>query len=189
MGIEQYNPLVRAFAAVKEIDPTAWAYAFGASEPIVETIRNVFIGIDAVLFVAFIAVLMQAVKYRPILQPEHGEAVKKAYTLRDALMRERWSAIVARAAPGQPDSIRFALIEADKLADDVLKKLGFEGEHMADRLEQIDEDELRSLSGLWRAHRVRNNLVDTPGFAMSVDEAKKLLSLYEVFLKEVHIVE
>ena len=55
---------------------------------------------------------------------------------------------------------KLAVIEADKLADTVLKKAGVKGESMAERLRQVEKIADRSVyQRMWEAHKVRNELV------------------------------
>ncbi len=153
-----------------------------------QILMNIFAVVDFILLVIVIGVFIAAVKYRPNLRPESVGA-KKIYTLRDAVFKERWTNVAKKIAVGTPDAFKVAIIDADKLVDDVLKQLGFEGDHMADRLEKISPQDLQSLERLWRAHRLRNNLVHTPGFQISGSEAKKALTDYELFLREVKVLE
>lgn len=145
-----------------------------------------FLAFDVVLVVALVWVIQKGLAFRPRVHPSHTTS-RRTLTLRDALMQERWRAVLAKAASGSADAFRIAVIDADKLADDALRQLGLEGEHMADRLEKIAPAELRSLERLWRAHRIRNDLVHTPGFELSREAAARTLEDYEAFLKEVQV--
>ena len=102
---------------------------------------------------------------------------------------ERWQDITKKFNVGSPDSIRVAIIEADGLADSALKQMGLRGEHMADRLENISDQELKSLDRLWRAHKLRNDLVHSPGFEVSSGEAERAMGDYQAFLSEIGILE
>jgi hypothetical protein len=157
------------------------------------TVRAFFIVLDAILLFGFIFALIKGWKYRPHLHPwigghgtHHGGA-KGITTLRDQVVRERWLAVLKKAAAGTPDALKISIIDADKLVDDVLKQMGLAGEHMADRLEKLSAEDVRSLERLWRAHRLRNNLVHSLGFQISAHEAKQALENYEVFLKELKL--
>lgn len=149
------------------------------------TTRGVFIVADVVLFIAFIYVLMQAFSVRPRFSVG-GKLIKFATLLRkDAALGEKWRKIVAKLESAPPQSYTLTIIDADKFVDDILKKLGLKGEHMADRLEVLGGEDLVSLDRLWRAHRIRNALVHSPGFAISERDAKEVLEAYEAFLKEI----
>jgi hypothetical protein len=59
---------------------------------------------------------------------------------------------------------KMAIIEADKVVDVVLKKAGVPGETMAERLRKVQKHVQRSIySGMWDAHKVRNQLVHEVG--------------------------
>jgi len=72
-------------------------------------------------------------------------------------------------APGELTSLwgnietmesKLAVIEADKLADMILKKAGVKGESMAERLRGVEKLIDRSVyQRMWEAHKVRNELV------------------------------
>ena len=81
--------------------------------------------------------------------------------------------------------MKLAIIDADGLVDDVLKQMGLPGEHFADRLARLTPEELKTFDKVWTAHRVRNDLVHTPGFALGLDEARRVMKSYEAFLIEI----
>lgn len=143
-----------------------------------------FIGLDILLIAAFIRALRGYLPYRPKLRLDL-EPVRKILTLRDVVVKEQWESVLRKFSTGSPDSVKLAVIEADKIVDDVLKNLGLEGEHMADRLERLSPEEVKSLDRLWRAHRLRNNLVHEPTYQLSLPEAEAALDGYQAFLQEV----
>jgi hypothetical protein len=63
------------------------------------------------------------------------------------------------------------------------------GEHLADRLSNLDQDDIKSMNRVWRAHRLRNDLVHTPGFAVSPSDAQQAMDDYEAFLKEMEVID
>lgn len=148
-------------------------------------IKTVVIALDAFLLFGFVLSFVRGLHYR------HGAHIRRdsqrMFTLRDAAARERWDAIQSKHEAGTPEAMRIALIEADAYVDGVLRRFGLAGEHMADRLSRIDPEDVSTLDRLWRAHRVRNNIVHTPGFTLSAHEAKRALDDYEAFLTEVGI--
>ncbi len=112
---------------------------------------------------------------------------KKVLTLRDAMLKERWELIIRKFSLGTPESMRLAVIEADALVDLVLKGMEIQGEHLADRLSNLEAEDMESMSRIWRAHRMRNDLVHTPGFTLAAQDAKMALDDYEAFLKELEV--
>ena len=143
-----------------------------------------FIGYDLLILGGIAYSIYQFLPFRPKLHP-HVESERRVINLAETVMRERWDKVAKKFALGTPEAITLAVIEADKIVDDALKSLGLEGEHMADRLEQLSSDEVKSLDAVWRAHRLRNNLVHSPDFKASPEESEKALDSFERFLKEV----
>jgi transposase len=156
------------------------------SGPVFQSMRNTFLVLDAILVIMFFFSFAKSWKYRPKLHPG-VRVVHKTFTLRDDVLQKRWDTIRTRVEGGSADGMHLAVIEADKLVDDALKQMGLEGEHMADRLGKISDTEVRTLDRLWRAHRVRNDLVHSPGFSLSAGDAKRVIDDYEAFLKEVKV--
>ncbi len=160
-------------------DLPGWEYL----HPAYNFLKVVFIILDILLFGIFVFAFYKSLEYRPHLEltrkPRSGSK-----TLRLDLIESRWKKIMQRKKEGNLDSLRIAIIEADSLVDDVLKQKGVPGEHMADRLSNLDTSDLPSIEKLWAAHRLRNDLVHTSGFFVSPDNASTTLESYHVFLKE-----
>lgn len=151
-----------------------------------EVVRVVFIVVDIALFCALVYTIIHAWEYHPHLSPRRLSE-KRTFNLRNALLKERWQQILKRANMASPDALKLAVIDADKVVDDALRQLGFEGSTMAERLTNLSSDELKTLDRLWRAHRVRNSLVHTPGYQVQPEAAKEAIQNYEAFLKEVKL--
>lgn len=152
-------------------------------------IAKVFIVVfNVFLILVFVYSCIRVLAYRPRFSL-FTKPSKKILTLRDAILKERWRSIEARFSAGSPDSMKLALIEADKMTDDVLKRLGLRGQHMADRIEQIDQDEFPSLKRLWEAHRYRNRLVHTPDFEMTRDQATRAINGFRAFMEDVGVLK
>lgn len=145
-------------------------------------LRTLFGFLDVAMLAAFGWLFPQALEFRPRFR--WSEIVFRAPRLDQARFKERWERIIGRTRDNSTQGWVLAIIEADKLTDDALKELGFGGEHMADRLEKLPPDRFPSLDRLWRAHRIRNELVHTPDFLIQASDARELLSIYERFLKE-----
>jgi hypothetical protein len=83
--------------------------------------------------------------------------------LNQAYYRQKWLELLARVKT--PEGMVLAVIDADKLLDDVLRKRNFRGKTMGERLVAAQ----RSLSdndAVWYAHKLRNRLVHEPEVRM-----------------------
>lgn len=99
-------------------------------------------------------------------------------------VNKEWEKIKQRLEAGDEANFKIAVIEADKLVDDLLKSMNYPGESMGDRLKLIDESKLKSINELWNAHKIRNNVVHHAGFKLSYKEAQSIIETYEKVLRE-----
>ncbi|MEK7169388.1 MAG: hypothetical protein AAB700_00950 [Patescibacteria group bacterium] len=167
---------------------------FGKLEGFYYTARTIFIILDVVFLVGFFIVLRKALKYRPDLisslrkkKEEGTEAAQSEFdTERYAKV---WEKILEKAHSAPPHSFTLAIMAADNLVGEALDDLGLEGEHIADKLQKLNPKELKTLENLWRAHRIRNDLVHTAGFEIKESEAKEILNIFESFLKELGVLK
>lgn len=159
-----------------------------AAWEIYNTIAAIFIIGDVVLVVGFIVAYREAWRFHPTYESKKGAAAARRETMHDIVMRERWHATMTKFALGTPEAARVAIIEADALVDAALKNMQIEGEHLADRLSNIESDDIASMPRVWRAHRMRNDLVHTPGFAVTPKDAERTMRDYEAFLKEIGVI-
>lgn len=159
--------------------------------PFYATIRVLVIFLDiALLFIALYAAA-EVYKHRPrfVHDPRKPPAKKAQHKKEHRFpgILEEWKKIETKLASGSPDSARLAVIEADGVVDLVLKKLGYHGETFADRLARLKATETPSVDGVWAAHRVRNDLVHTPGFKITPEKARELVGNYEAFLRAMKV--
>lgn len=147
-------------------------------------IRPIVAILNVMLVALFIFLLTKILplQFVPTLFPR---TKKKAETKKDPEIAAQWAAISARAATATVENFRLAIIDADALVDAVLKQSGFEGENLAERLARVLPSEVKSVEGVWAAHRLRNDLVHTAGYVLTTEEAKAALEVYGIFLKEV----
>ncbi|MDP3792128.1 MAG: hypothetical protein Q8Q89_00120 [bacterium] len=96
----------------------------------------------------------------------------------------RWGEIVRHFESVKEAEWKFAIIEADKLVDDLLKQGGYLGDTMGERLMNIEKGQLLSLQGLWEAHKIRNKLVHDTNYFLRYTEARQAIKFYEEALKE-----
>jgi hypothetical protein len=87
--------------------------------------------------------------------------------------RQKWLELLARVKT--PEGMVLAIIDADKLLDEALKRKNFRGKTMGERLVAAQ----RSLSdndAVWYAHKLRNRLVHEPDVRLKKNEAQNALA-------------
>ncbi len=100
----------------------------------------------------------------------------------------KWEEILRHINSPREAEWKFAVIEADKLTDEMLKSAGYQGETMGERLINIDKSQMESLEGLWEAHKLRNRIVHDVNSYMRYSEVKRAVNLYEAALKELGVI-
>jgi hypothetical protein len=87
--------------------------------------------------------------------------------------QQRWLELLARVKT--PEGMMLAIIDADKLLDEALKKRGFNGKTMGERLVAAQRS-LTNNDSVWYAHKLRNRLVHEPGVRLKKREAQNALN-------------
>jgi len=83
-------------------------------------------------------------------------------------MRRRWQRVMRRLDTGNESEYKLAIIEADGLLDDMLKKMNLRGETMDDRIQKVTSLMIANVDELKTAHLVRNSIVYDPDYRLSV---------------------
>ncbi|MEK7464623.1 MAG: hypothetical protein AAB617_02505 [Patescibacteria group bacterium] len=149
-------------------------------------VQGFFILCDIFLIAGLVFVFMKSLELRPRFV---FTAEKRRPRIEDKGLMLKWEKILKKAESAPPQSFTLGIIEADNFIDDILKKMGLKGETMGERMEHMESMNLNTLEKLWRAHRLRNDLVHTSGFTLSVSDAKRVMTYYETFLKELGVLE
>ncbi len=92
---------------------------------------------------------------------------------------KQWNKIISRLDTGLESEYKLAVIEADSMVDDILVRMGYPGETLGERLEKLTSAILPNIEQVREAHKIRNNVVHDPDYILTLDTAKKALSIYE----------
>ncbi|MEI8343746.1 MAG: hypothetical protein WCF93_02210 [Candidatus Moraniibacteriota bacterium] len=99
-------------------------------------------------------------------------------------MRKRWNNILGRLESGNTSQYKVAIIEADALVEEFLKGVGYRGENMTQKLEQVGQTHLdEHRETLIEVHKLRNRIVHEADFELDQETAKDAIKVYENFLK------
>lgn len=101
----------------------------------------------------------------------------------------KWQRVKERAHKIQEAEYKLAIIEDDKVFDDLLKKMSLKGADMGERLKNIDSELLPSIDKVWQSHKIRNKIAHEPDFHLSYDEAQTVVKNYEIALRELRILD
>ena len=93
---------------------------------------------------------------------------------------DRFAELQAHTESTNPNDWKLAIIEADILLDDILKKQGYAGISLGDRLKSISPSVLHSIDDAWQAHKVRNQIAHAGAdFVLTQKIARETITQYK----------
>lgn len=98
-----------------------------------------------------------------------------------------WNKIKTKLDAGLEAEYKLAILEADSVMEDVLKRMGFVGASLGERLDKLTAVSLPNLDEVRLAHQTRNNVVHDPDYKLSLDEAKKTIAIFEKALIDLQV--
>ena len=105
-----------------------------------------------------------------------------------AKSREVFLKIMERLKSQNEDDAKLAIIEADDLLNVTLSAIGYKKEEtLGEKLDGINTDTLPNLEEVIGAHKIRNNIVHYPAFRLDLQEAKRILFVYEKALLDLEL--
>lgn len=164
-------------------------------------IFSIFFSILFWILKNYFAYMLKAVKEEyektlgvaPVITAEESpdtQAVPQGYVPdTNGISNPKWDMIQAYARSGNPAELRLAIIEADIMLFEVLKKSGFPGESIGEVLKNTNRSQLATIDHAWRAHRVRNELAHQgSNFVLGRTDAEAALDGYKRVFDELGLI-
>ncbi len=102
---------------------------------------------------------------------------------------EKWEEIVERINSANSADWKVAIIEADIMLEDLLRKEGYHGDTLGEMLKSAEGGDFLSLESAWEAHKIRNSIAHKGSeYPLTEREAKRAISLFEHVFKEFKII-
>lgn len=108
-------------------------------------------------------------------------APRRTIHLDQQYFQHSWLELLARVKT--PEGMMLAVIDADKLMDEALKKRHFKGKTMGERLVSAQRV-LGDNDAVWYAHKLRNRLVHEPNVKLKKKEAQTALAGFKQGLRD-----
>lgn len=158
-------------------------YASQYAGPYLPTIRLV----NTILILVFVAVIVYL--YVRMNEIEGGEGRKyKSIEMEEEETRghgAQWQVVQEHVYSDVPAQWRIAILEADTMLDDALKRAGGKGDTLGERLKSLEASGFQTLQEAWDAHKVRNMIAHQGvNFQLTQRETRRVIDLYEKVLKE-----
>jgi hypothetical protein len=162
-------------------------------DPNTPTFQNFYFAAELFLFVVGVVALILIIYYvtqkKQILRAEENVfaeqyASKKELSPKNVL----WESIQVHLATESQAEWKLAVIEADKLLDDITLKEGLFGATLGERLKNADETLFRTLQDAWEAHKIRNRIAHEAGYYLTRRDAQRAIGMYERVFREFKVI-
>lgn len=148
-------------------------------------IKIFFILTSVLLLGAIIYLLRRCSWLRRLIIEDMGEFMNyRPYGSRK--VEKAWKKVKARLDLGQESEYKLALIEADAMVDDILRRMDYKGETLKERLAKITSATIPNIDKLAEAHKVRNSIVHDPDYHLTLEETKSVIEVYEKALSSLN---
>ncbi|MDO8466551.1 MAG: hypothetical protein Q7S83_00190 [bacterium] len=95
-----------------------------------------------------------------------------------------WKQIVKKMASPNSTDWKLGIMEADRIFDDMIRAAGYRAITTEERYKQIPPEFVANFEDIQAAHKIRNRCVQEPDFALSKEEAIKVLRVYKKSFQE-----
>lgn len=166
-----------------------YAAVMAFSDSTVFFVIKVLLGIYvAVLFIDLILLLIQRGLGNVFREGfSVGMNIPPELTIRKKKTKVRWEAIKKRLESREEKEFKVAIIEADEMIGDLVKRMGYPGENLGEILKNVPEMQIENIAKVRIAHETKNRIVYDEKFPVSLELAKETLDCYEKFLDEFEI--
>lgn len=100
----------------------------------------------------------------------------------------RWNKVLKRLETVSEEEYKLAVIEADNMLDAALKRMGFAGETLADRLGKVSVAIVPNLPEAKEANRIRDNIVHDPSYRLTMSEARRIIGIYQATFQNLDLI-
>lgn len=148
---------------------------------------NLIVIISLIMIFAFLGVSVFLFTKASRTRRSMTQAIEEGRTETPETLLERWQGVLKHLESLNESEWRVAIIEADKLVDEILTRKGFKGESVAEKISSIEKSQMKSIDRLWEAHKTRNRIVHKADYKIEQSEARRVISYYEEALVELGI--
>lgn len=99
-----------------------------------------------------------------------------------------WKQIQKRLKAGDVNNLKLAVLEADRILDEILKLSGYPGDNLDERLESTTTAQISNVEELRQVHKIRNRLVGEPDFILTPGEAEIAVGIYKKTFVELGLI-
>lgn len=145
--------------------------------------------LSAILFVGIVSLIGKINEVnRRVSATKKNSGIRFAHGI-SAMKSKRFEVVEKHMTSDNPAEWRLAIIEADTLLEEMVKKMGYEGTTLGEMLKNIEPSDFTTLNDAWEAHKIRNQIAHQgSSFLLTKREAKRVVQLYEKVFREFDII-
>ena len=102
-------------------------------------------------------------------------------------INKQWQKVLRRLDSGLESEYKLALLEADRMLDNSLKKMGYVGSTFEERLGKLTSVTMPNIEEVYEVHKTRNNILHDPDYKLELAEARKVLNVYDEAFRSLQI--
>lgn len=182
VGFDIFTPIVNFFGNNESV---SGFLTIGGIIGFFSVIWGIFTVLAYIVAIIFLVLYVYASVRKNLYEELHNQALRDQERLYDEQYRgnrrnSRLSDVFTHIASDHPNDWKLAIIEADIILDDILKKRGYAGNSLGERLKSISPHQLASLNDAWEAHKVRNRIAhDGADFILTKRIAETTIAQYQ----------
>jgi hypothetical protein len=100
-----------------------------------------------------------------------------------------WRRIKKRLKSSDESEFKTAVLEADRILNDILKLAGYPGKNLDERLEGMTPANLSNLEEIRQVHKLHERVVSDPNFSITQNEARMAIEIYEKAFRELKLID
>lgn len=100
------------------------------------------------------------------------------------MKNKTWEKIVDLMSSDNPNDWKLAVIEADKMLEQVVSTFAVPGDNLGEKMKNIERGDFINLDSAWTAHKVRNRIAHEHNFHLGQREAQTAIGNYEKVFRE-----
>lgn len=147
--------------------------------------------LSTIFSLLFLTAIIFLIRKTSWLRYRHGQDLKEFFTARpyeEKKIEKIWTKILAGLEKPSESEYKLAIIEADSLLNEILGKMGYQGETLGERLEKVTADILPNLQEILEAHKFRNNIVHDPDYRVTLEQAQGIIKIYQKALQDLNAI-
>lgn len=158
--------------------------------PVADFFSAIFSGIKVIAtIISMLALIVAIYAYMRVTELTEEETRKLGLVLNWNTERkqknERWERVEAHMTSLSQSDWKIAILEADNILDEIVERMGYQGESLGERLKKIEASDFPYLDDAWTAHKTRNAIAHKgTNFDITRGEAEQTINIYYRVFKE-----